>query len=57
MKIEIIDFNHGFQTPDGSNSIVIGKLGSIETPLAIVGGNCSIQGYDAEGNDLFWTVF
>ena len=25
-------------------------------PLAIVGGNCSIQGFDYEGNDPFWTV-
>ena len=45
-----------FQTPDGSNAVVIGKLGSIEEPLAIIGGNCSLQGYDVEGNDLFWTV-
>lgn len=41
---------------DGANAITIGKLGTIEAPLAIVGGNCSIQGYDANGNDLFWTV-
>ncbi|KAK6191700.1 hypothetical protein SNE40_003318 [Patella caerulea] len=43
-------------TPDGSNAVVIGRLGSIETPLAIVGGNCSIQGFDQDGNDAFWTV-
>ena len=36
--------------------IVTGKLGSFENPLAIVGGNCSIQGFDCEGNDEFWTV-
>jgi Bardet-Biedl syndrome 2 protein len=41
---------------DGANAVVIGKLGSIEKPLAIVGGNCSIQGFDVEGNDLYWTV-
>ncbi|XP_041369340.1 Bardet-Biedl syndrome 2 protein homolog [Gigantopelta aegis] len=43
-------------TPDGSNAIIVGKLGSIETPLAIIGGNCSIQGFDKGGNDSFWTV-
>lgn len=41
---------------DGANAIVTGKLGSFENPLAIVGGNCSIQGFDFEGNDEFWTV-
>jgi hypothetical protein len=47
---------------DGVNCIVTGSMG-VESengaggdPLAIVGGNCSIQGFDAEGNDAFWTV-
>ncbi|KAK7870413.1 hypothetical protein R5R35_003747 [Gryllus longicercus] len=44
------------EIPDGANVIVIGRLGSFKTPLAIVGGNCSIQGFDFEGNDPFWTV-
>ncbi|XP_005107459.1 Bardet-Biedl syndrome 2 protein homolog [Aplysia californica] len=43
-------------SPDGANAITIGMLGSIETPLAVVGGNCSIQGYNSEGEDSFWTV-
>ncbi len=45
--------------PDGVNALVVGQLGiaNEETkPLAIVGGNCSIQGFDYEGNDPFWTV-
>ncbi|XP_033647290.1 Bardet-Biedl syndrome 2 protein homolog [Asterias rubens] len=42
--------------PDGVNAIAVGQLGDIETPLAIIGGNCSLQGFDSEGNDLFWTV-
>ena len=25
-------------------------------PLVIVGGNCSIQGFDEEGDEKFWTV-
>uniref|UniRef100_UPI00358F00F4 Bardet-Biedl syndrome 2 protein homolog isoform X1 n=2 Tax=Myxine glutinosa TaxID=7769 RepID=UPI00358F00F4 len=42
--------------PDGANTVVAGHLGSIECPLAIVGGNCALQGFDHHGNDLFWTV-
>ncbi|PIK53965.1 putative Bardet-Biedl syndrome 2 protein-like [Apostichopus japonicus] len=44
------------EAPDGVNAIAIGKLGSIDSKLAISGGNCALQGYDIEGNDLFWTV-
>mmetsp|Transcript_21661 Transcript_21661/g.44275 ORF Transcript_21661/g.44275 Transcript_21661/m.44275 type:complete len:703 (+) Transcript_21661:114-2222(+) len=43
-------------TPDGANAILVGRLGDLETPLALVGGNCSIQGYDHEGSEEFWTV-
>ena len=52
--------------PDGVNSVVVGDLGGStepgsdqqgeSRPLAIVGGNCSLQGFDYEGNDPFWTV-
>ncbi|XP_030368633.1 Bardet-Biedl syndrome 2 protein isoform X4 [Strigops habroptila] len=41
---------------DGANAIVLGNLGDISSPLAIIGGNCALQGFDYEGNDLFWTV-
>uniref|UniRef100_A0A3Q2DAX2 Bardet-Biedl syndrome 2 n=1 Tax=Cyprinodon variegatus TaxID=28743 RepID=A0A3Q2DAX2_CYPVA len=41
---------------DGANAIVLGKLGDISSPLAIIGGNCALQGFDYEGNDHFWTV-
>lgn len=41
---------------DGANAIVLGKLGDIQSPLAIIGGNCALQGFDFEGNDQFWTV-
>lgn len=43
-------------TPDGANQIVVGKLGGQAYPMAFVGGNCSIQGFDKEGNEAFWTV-
>lgn len=44
------------QVSDGANAIVLGKLGDISSPLAIIGGNCALQGFDYEGNDCFWTV-
>lgn len=36
--------------------IVVGDLSGYEYPLALVGGNCSIQGFDYKGNDPYWTV-
>ncbi|KAF6717210.1 Bardet-Biedl syndrome 2-like protein [Oryzias melastigma] len=44
------------EVTDGANAIVLGKLGNIHSPLAIIGGNCALQGFDYEGNDQFWTV-
>uniref|UniRef100_A0A671VJK9 BBSome complex member BBS2 n=1 Tax=Sparus aurata TaxID=8175 RepID=A0A671VJK9_SPAAU len=44
------------EVTDGANAIVMGKLGDIPNPLAIIGGNCALQGFDYEGNDHFWTV-
>uniref|UniRef100_A0A671RYA6 BBSome complex member BBS2 n=1 Tax=Sinocyclocheilus anshuiensis TaxID=1608454 RepID=A0A671RYA6_9TELE len=44
------------EVTDGANAIVLGKLGDIQSPLAIIGGNCALQGFDFEGNDRFWTV-
>nr|XP_009676538.1 PREDICTED: Bardet-Biedl syndrome 2 protein isoform X1 [Struthio camelus australis] len=44
------------EVSDGANAIVLGTLGDISSPLAIIGGNCALQGFDYEGNDLFWTV-
>ena len=35
---------------DGVNRILV------EPPLVLVGGNCSILGYDAAGQEKFWTV-
>jgi Bardet-Biedl syndrome 2 protein len=36
--------------------MAVGKLGTYEDPLVLVGGNCAIQGFDSSGNDPFWTV-
>ena len=42
--------------PDGANSIVVGNLGSIQQPVALVGGNCSIMALDKTGEEVMWTV-
>eukprot|EP00794_Sanderia_malayensis_P016830 gene16830-18528_t len=42
--------------PDGVNALIIGQIGTDPTPLVFSGGNCSVQGFDADGNDIFWTV-
>ncbi|XP_073707130.1 BBSome complex member BBS2 [Garra rufa] len=44
------------EVSDGANAIVLGKLGDIKSPLAIIGGNCALQGFDFNGIDQFWTV-
>ncbi|XP_054565980.1 Bardet-Biedl syndrome 2 protein isoform X2 [Eptesicus fuscus] len=44
------------EVADGANAIVLGTLGDISSPLAIIGGNCALQGFDHEGKDLFWTI-
>lgn len=42
--------------PDGVNACVVGQFGNVDIPLAIVGGNCSIQGFGGDGSEKFWTV-
>ncbi|XP_057298017.1 Bardet-Biedl syndrome 2 protein-like [Hydractinia symbiolongicarpus] len=44
------------EVPDGVNSLLVGNVGTNPTPLVLAGGNCSIQGFDSEGSDEFWTV-
>lgn len=41
---------------DGVNVVAHGIMATSPNPLAIVGGNCSIQGFNHEGNEEFWTV-
>lgn len=41
---------------DGVNVIAFGHLAMADAATCIVGGNCSIQAFDYEGNELFWTV-
>ena len=44
------------EAPDGANAVVCGKIGSEARTLALVGGNCSILGFDHEGEEAYWTV-
>ncbi|CAN0192742.1 unnamed protein product, partial [Phaeothamnion confervicola] len=42
--------------PDGVSAVIVGKGPMSEEPLAFVGGNYSIQGFNREGAESFWTV-
>lgn len=42
--------------PDGASRLACGRAGSSGAPVAVVGGNCSLQGFDAAGAEVFWTV-
>ena len=44
------------EVPDGVTSCLIGKLGDLSSNLALIGGNCSVQGFDANGSEAYWTV-
>jgi len=54
-----VEANHDIfykDVPDGVNSLAVGTVPGVDAPLAMVGGNCSILGFDAEGEEQFWTV-
>ncbi len=42
--------------PDGVSAAAVGRVGQSPSPLAVVGGNCTVQGFDASGAEAFWTV-
>ncbi|KAI6661899.1 Bardet-Biedl syndrome 2 protein [Oopsacas minuta] len=44
------------EVPDGVNAMCVGVTGRNVDTLVYVGGNCSIQGYNSIGEDVFWTV-
>jgi len=41
---------------DGVNVIAFGTVMTVNSPVCVVGGNCSIQAFDHEGTEIFWTV-
>ncbi len=42
--------------PEGVHSLIYGKFSGVPDPLVIVGGNCSIQGFNQDGDEKYWTV-
>jgi Bardet-Biedl syndrome 2 protein len=45
------------EVASGLSSIAVGKiLQGSENALCLVGGNCSIEGFDHKGEEQFWTV-
>ena len=46
------------EVQDGVNALTVGNLSGsgMEKTLCVVGGNCSLQAFDHEGQELFWTV-
>ena len=41
---------------DGANALLLGKTSPSSSKILMVGGNCSILGFDASGKEVFWTV-
>ncbi len=42
--------------PDGATAVACGRVGDRKAPWVFVGGSCSIQGFNPDGFDEFWTV-
>ena len=41
---------------DGVSALACGSTGAMSAPMAIIGGGSSVQGFDAYGEEVFWTV-
>ena len=44
------------EVPEGVNTMTFGTFPLIGAPMVVVGGNCSIYGYDFSNDERFWTV-
>ena len=44
------------RTSRRAGAMTCGRMSPLDAPTAIVGGNGSVQGFDAEGEEVFWTV-
>jgi Bardet-Biedl syndrome 2 protein len=44
------------EVADGVNCIFFGRVRGIMEPLVLVGGDCSITGFNLNGEEKFWTV-
>ncbi len=56
ININLFELLFLYQIPDGAHAIIIGTWGEIPEQLAIVGGNCSIHGFNKKSEDVLWTV-
>jgi Bardet-Biedl syndrome 2 protein len=41
---------------DAASALAMGSIDNNPKPLLFVGGNCSVQGFDAAGTEAFWAV-
>lgn len=41
------------EVPDGVSALLFGHVQDKPGPLAVVGGNCSLQGFDHEGTEQY----
>lgn len=41
---------------DGVASLAVGTIGGHRQPIIFAGGNCSVQGFDTAGEEVYWTV-
>jgi Bardet-Biedl syndrome 2 protein len=44
------------EVPDAVTAITVGQWSAASAPVVFAGGNCSVQGFDATGQDVYWTV-
>eukprot|EP00033_Pygsuia_biforma_P001406 GCRY01001590.1.p1 GENE.GCRY01001590.1~~GCRY01001590.1.p1 ORF type:complete len:724 (+),score=72.36 GCRY01001590.1:153-2324(+) len=44
------------EVADGLSAMCVGNVRDFKDNLALVGGNCSIEGFDQDGMEVFWTV-
>lgn len=44
------------EVSDGVNCLTFGTFPDLGAPLVLAGGNCSITGFDYQGEERFWTV-
>lgn len=58
LKLDVEDNRDLFdrEVADGINCLTFGTFPLIGSPMIVVGGNCSIYGYDYNNEERFWTV-
>lgn len=44
------------EVSDGVHSLLFANMAGVDDPMVITGGNCSITGFDHQGDEAFWTV-